>query len=78
MQKKYKVIQFGVNDTRQYIQYETLCNAGNCVTKYNTMLVVIPFQPFDAIPVLYQQFQINLTVFVFAIGFYIVFVYLYL
>ena len=45
-------------------------------TKYNTMIVVHPFKPFDAIPVLYQQFQINLTVFVFAIGFYIVFIFI--
>ena len=82
--KKYKAIQFDVDDARQYktqyeaIQYETLCKVVKCDTKYNTMIVVHPFKPFDAIPVLYQQFQINLTVFVFAIGFYIVFVYLYL
>ena len=38
------------------------------------MIVVHPFKPFDAIPVLYQQ--INLTVFVFAIGFYIVFIFI--
>ena len=73
-------LTFDVDDARQYktqyeaIQYETLCKVVKCDTKYNTMIVVNPFKPFDAIPVLYQQ--INLTVFVFAIGFYIVFIFI--